>query len=551
MISHPSIHVLWISTTPGDNHQAWRAYLQKLSHIRLTCRSTLPEKLAPYQVVITAQETYTPSEIEQLSSFAHHRGHGWLVWTQPSQTSLPRECGAQPEPLGAPAELRVLFSRPDDPLGARLPDAIYTNECHQTLTATDGQTEAVMYADWRYKHRTMLTRRPLGGGWVAVTTLQDTGHPVVRQILYRLVRQLAGVEGPTAETRAAILGYAPSVGRLHGLGIAATDGLALHAACDLDPRRRAQFETDFPGKRVYADADTLAADASVDLVIVATPPNSHAQLSLQMLAAGKHTVCEKPLALTTREAAAMAEAADTNGRLLCCHQNRRFDADFLAIRQAIRDDMIGDPFYLETFVGGFDHPCGYWHSHAPICGGTTYDWGAHYLDWIAALMPYAVQTVHCTRHQRVWRDVTNADQERIQIRFINGKEAEFVHSDIAAARKPKWYLLGTRGAIVGQWQQVTVHQPDPVHYYETHSIPITEMTPQLTAHQRDEKGRVYARELPAPQLPPFEFHRNLADHIHLGEPLAAPLQDSMQVVAILEAAARSAAKGGTMEVLDE
>ncbi len=551
MILHPNIPILWISASPGGQHPAWQAYLQQLPHIRLTCQTKLPEKLTPYQVVITAQETYTPAEIELLTSFAQRQGHGWLVWAQPSQTALPRVCGAQPEQLDRPAELRVLFSRPDDPLGARLPDAIYANSCRQTLTATDGQSEIVMYADWRYTHRAMLTRRPLENGWVAVTTLQDTEHPVVRQVLYRLLRQLAGEEMAPADTRAAILGYAPSVGRLHGLGLTATDGLALHAACDLDPRRRAQFAIDFPGKRVYAAADALAADASVDLVIVATPPNSHAQLSLQMFAAGKHTVCEKPLALTPRETAAMAEAADTRGRLLCCHQNRRFDADFLAIRQAMGDGLIGDPFYLETFVGGFDHPCGYWHSHAPICGGTTYDWGAHYLDWIVALMPDAVQAVQCTRHKRVWHDVTNADQERIQIRFANGKEAEFIHSDIAAARKPKWYLLGTRGAIMGQWQQVKVHQPDPVHYYETHSIPMTEMTPQLTAHLRDESGRTYTREMPAPRLPPFAFHRNLADHLHLGEPLAAPLRDSMQVVAILEAAARSAARGGTMEVIDE
>lgn len=551
MISHPNIHILWISASSVGQHPAWRAYLQNLPHIRLTRQSKLPEELTPYQVVITTQETYTPTDTEQLAAFARHQGRAWLAWVQPSQTSLPPVCGVQTEPLDTPAELRVLFSQPDDPLGARLPDAIYANGCHQTLTPTDGQTETIMYADWRYTHRAMLTRRPLGNGWVAVTTLQDTDHPVVRQVLYRLIRQLAGEEMATSETRAAILGYAPSVGRLHGLGIEATESLALHAACDLDPRRRAQFEADFPGKRVYADADALAADESVELIIVATPPNTHAQLSLQMLAAGKHTVCEKPLALTARETAEMAEAADTNRRLLCCHQNRRFDADFRAIHQALGDGLIGDLFYLETFVGGFDHPCGYWHSHAPICGGTTYDWGAHYLDWIVALMPQTVKTIQCSRHQRVWHDVTNADQERIQIRFGEGKEAEFIHSDIAAARKPKWYLLGTRGAIIGQWQEVTVHEPDPVHYYETHAIPMTEMTPELTAHLRDEKGRIYTREVPAPQLPPFAFHRNLADHLHMGEPLAAPLRDSMQVVAILEAAARSAAKGGTMEVLNE
>ncbi|HBH27528.1 MAG TPA: hypothetical protein DDX99_01610 [Desulfofustis sp.] len=76
-------------------------------------------------------------------------------------------------------------------------------------------------------------------------------------------------------------------------------------------------------------------------------------------------------------------------------------------------------------------------------------------------MPKPVATVAATRHNRVWHDVTNADQERIQIRFAGGKEAEFIHSDIAAIRKPKWYLLGTDGAIVGEWRDTIVYRSDP------------------------------------------------------------------------------------------
>ena len=549
MISHPKLPILWISDGSRKRVAEFRAYLKSMRHIDLCDQPQLPANLAPYPIIITTQASYTSIEIEQLTRSVKRQGTGWLVLAHPTQVTLPQACGAAPVPLNVAAELRILFDQPNDPLGIRLPDAVYVSGNRHTLDPTDEQTETVMYADWHYDHRAVLTRRPLGNGWVAATTLQDSRHPVVCQVLYRLLRQLAGFQTATDEKRAALLGYAPSVGRLHGLGLAETEGLTLHGACDLDAQRRARFESDFPGRISYADADALAADEAIDLVIVTTPPNTHAQLSMQMLAAGKHVVSEKPLAITTRETAAMAAASQKHGVLLCCHQNRRFDADYLAIRRAAGEGLIGDLFYLETFVGGFEHPCGYWHSHAPICGGTTYDWGAHYLDWIVALMRQTVQTVRCTRQKRVWHDVTNADQERIQIRFEQGGEAEFLHSDIAAARKPKWYLLGTRGAIVGEWRSVNIHQPDAVHYYETHAIPETEMTPQLTAHCRDDDGRIYARELPAPRPAPFAFHRNLADHILLGEPLASPLEDSMQVVAILEAAARSAAQKGSLEVL--
>jgi predicted dehydrogenase len=172
------------------------------------------------------------------------------------------------------------------------------------------------------------------------------------------------------------------------------------------------------------------------------------------------------------------------------------------------------------------------------------------LDWIVSLVQQPVTAVIGTRHKRVWRDVTNADQERIQIRFEDGIEAEFMHSDIAAARKPKWYLLGTRGAITGHWRDVESHTIDADHYYRRHEIPATEMTPELAVFHRRAEGEVIRITPHVGEREPYCFHRNLADHLLLGEPITAPLTDSVKVVTILEAAARSMQRGGTVEALD-
>ena len=269
-----------------------------------------------------------------------------------------------------------------------------------------------------------------------------------------------------------------------------------------------------------------------------------------MMAAGKHVVCEKPLALNRDETGQMAAEADRQKVHLSCHQNRRWDVDYLAIRQALWEGAIGDLFYAETFVGGFHHPCGYWHSHEAVSGGLSYDWGGHYLDWLISLVKSAPVSVMSTRHKRVWHDVTNADQERIQIRFAGGQEAEFIHSDIAAALKPKWYLLGTKGAIVGNWQEQTALTTDPIIYYREEQVPITEKAPELILHRRHSGGPVSSRNLVLPERQLFGFHLNLADHLLTGEPLDAPLKDSMMVIAILEAAARSVANGSTWERID-
>jgi predicted dehydrogenase len=467
-----------------------------------------------------------------------------------SAKPLPEIFGAQIQPVGPAAELRVLFHNCKHAIVQRLPDAIFLNGVYHCFEKIAEDTEIILYTDWHYNHSPVLISRSAGPGKVAATTLQAYGDPFLQKILYRLLRDLAGQDQGRQTLGVALLGYAPSVGKLHGLGAGATPGLALRAVCDLNSERLSQAVRDFSELSAYDSAEDLADDSSVDIVIIATAPNTHAQLAVQMMDAGKHVVCEKPLAISQKETSAMVEMAEKRGVHLSCHQNRRWDVDYLAIKHALLDGLIGDLFYMETFVGGFHHPCGYWHSHNEISGGLTYDWGGHYIDWIVSLIPERVKTVISTRQKRVWHDVTNADQERIQIRFAGGQEAEFIHSDIAAVRKPKWYLLGTRGAIVGHWKDVVEYEIDPDLYFKQHDIPATEMPADLTLYGRHHSGQIFTQSLAIPKRQHYLFHQNIADHLLTGEPLVAPLEHSVRVVAILEAAAKSAANGGNLEVLD-
>ncbi|UCF01594.1 MAG: Gfo/Idh/MocA family oxidoreductase [Deltaproteobacteria bacterium] len=550
MIVHPPTAILFVTDRDDSSLQSLLSYLHNIGHLKLNIEPQMVKDLSPYDVVVTQNTAAFASDNERLTKFVHGGG-GWLGLVRLSDKPLPQLFGAQPNPIGPEAELRVLFKNKDQPLATRLPEAVYLRGCYQPLDKRSEDTETVLYADWHYQHGPVLVRRTAGEGQVACTTLQAYDDPAFQQILYRLLRWLAGHFDPHLTYGVGLLGYAQSVGHPHGLGIEATPGLILRAACDVDQQRREQAQQDFPRVKTHESADGLATDPEVDMVIVATPPNTHAKLSLQMMAAGKHVICEKPLALNSKETAAMVEMAEKQQVHLSCHQNRRWDVDYLAIKQALAEGLIGELFYLETFVGGFNHPCGYWHSHEAISGGTTYDWGAHYLDWVVSLMPGPVSTVVSTRHNRVWHDVSNADQERIQIRLAGGQEAEFIHSDIAAVRKPKWYLLGTEGAIVGHWRDVSTYEIDPVLYFHQHDIPTTEMVPNLTLHRRHHSGEIVAQKLALPKREHYLFHRNLADHLLTGEPIVAPLDDSVRVVRILEAAARSAAKGGTVEVLND
>jgi predicted dehydrogenase len=245
---------------------------------------------------------------------------------------------------------------------------------------------------------------------------------------------------------------------------------------------------------------------------------------LAALEAGKHVVCEKPFAVRTEEADRMIDAAAARGLVLTVFQSRRWDPDYLAMRDVVRSGRIGEPFYMESFIGGHDHPCDLWHSHEPISGGMIYDWGSHYFDWILQLFPDTVRSVAAQAHKRVWHDVTNADQVRVDLTFAGGAQATFLQSDIAAARKPKWYLLGTQGAIVGEWADEAVPSdfPAQVKVFRPGGEEV------LTLAPRDKTG----------------FYRNLADHLAWGEPLAVTAEEARRTVAVMEAASQSIAQGG-------
>jgi predicted dehydrogenase len=550
MIFNLPISILFIREAEEEVLTSFSTFLRSISHIRLSEIAQLPHDLSSYDIVITCNTRLSDATIDRLTRFVQ-AGGGWQMFVNLSERPLPQILGVQQDPLGPATELRVHFEKAEHPLAARLPDVVYLKGRYHALSKTVEDTETILYADWQYSHKSVLTHRRVGQGNVACTSLQAYSDPALQRILYRLLCQLAGRRMRQNPLGVGILGYAPSVGRIHGLGAEMTPGLALRAVCDLNPDQRDRARSDFPDVKTYESTEEFADAADLDLVIVATPPDTHARLCLQMMGVGKHVVCEKPLALNCRETDAMKEMATNQGVHLSCHQNRRWDPDYLAIKQSLVDGLIGSLFYLESFVGGFHHPCGYWHSHTPVSGGTSYDWGAHYLDWIVSLIPERVEAVVGSRHKRVWKDITNADQERIQVRFSGGIEAEFIHSDIAAAPKPKWFLLGTEGAIVGNWRKVTSHEFDPDHYYQRHDIPATEMVPDLTVFRRHHSGEVVRINPAIPNRDHNRFHSNLADHLLLGEPIAAPLDDSVKVVAILEAAARSMANGGTVEVVND
>ncbi|MHB1501907.1 MAG: Gfo/Idh/MocA family oxidoreductase, partial [Candidatus Dormibacteria bacterium] len=404
--------------------------------------------------------------------------------------------------------------------------------------------EILLSTTWRSREVPIAYARNHGAGrvfyWGLGETVDAYASEDMRGLLYRAVRHVAGWE-ERASLGVGLLGFG-AIGPEHTAAISRTAGLRLTAVCDRSPERLRAALADGAEPALLTEADRLLAHPEVDVVVVSTPPNTHAALAQRALEAGKHVVVEKPFCLTSAQADRLLAAAQAADLVLTVYQSRRWDPDYLALLDLVRSGALGEIFRVEAFVGGFEHPCHLWHSDSEVSGGVIYDWGAHYLDWILQLLPAPVLQVDATRQNRVWHDVTNDDQFEIRLRFEGGAEASFLHSDIAAARKPKWYVLGTRAAVVGQWREAVLSSQGPNGLVEEH-LPVSDLPCELHVLRPAGRGLSHDERLSLPPVPEAAFYRNLAGHLLAREPLAVTPEFARRNIQVMEAALQAAEAG--------
>src|SRR5688572_18163161 len=138
--------------------------------------------------------------------------------------------------------------------------------------------------------------------------------------------------------RVALIGYGYAGRVFHAPLIRAVQGLSLDFVASRDA---AKVHADLPGVEVIDDPLRAATDPRADLVVIASPNDSHAPLARSALQTGRNVVVDKPFTLSLGEARELAALAEETGRLLSVFQNRRWDTDFLAIREAISEGAIG------------------------------------------------------------------------------------------------------------------------------------------------------------------------------------------------------------------
>jgi predicted dehydrogenase len=188
---------------------------------------------------------------------------------------------------------------------------------------------------------------------------------------------------------AAVIGV--GVGTAHIEGYLACPNAKLAALCDADPKRLAQAKERYGVERTYTDIAELLRQDDIQAVSVALPNDLHAPISIQALEAGKHVLCEKPLAISGDSAQGIVDARDKSGKKLMVCFNYRYRPDARWLKQLIHDGKMGDAYFAKAgWIRNSGIPgWGGWFTRKERSGGgPLIDLGVHILDMSLWLLDY-------------------------------------------------------------------------------------------------------------------------------------------------------------------
>ena len=243
--------------------------------------------------------------------------------------------------------------------------------------------------------------------------------------------------------RVGLIGYGYAGKTFHAPLIAAVPALELAAVASSGA---AKVRADWPGVAVHATPAELIARDDIDLVVIATPNDTHHPLARDALLAGRNVVVDKPFTVTLDDARALVTLARERGRLLSVFHNRRWDGDFLTLKRMVDDGALGRVVEMSSRHDRWRPEVRQrWRESAGPGAGLWFDLGPHLVD-------QAVQLFGPPRGITLQRDLTRDgaladDWFHAHLRY----DRLHVHlhaSMLAADSAPRFTLHGTGGSFV-------------------------------------------------------------------------------------------------------
>lgn len=200
---------------------------------------------------------------------------------------------------------------------------------------------------------------------------------------------------------------AGGISNCHISGYKALENVEIYAVCDINEQRAKDCAKKNNIKHVFTDYNEMLALSELDAVSICTWNNVHAPATIAALKAGKHVLCEKPMAINAIEAQQMVDAEKESGKILMVGFVRRFGNDAKILKDFIDNGMMGDIYYAKaSYLRRYGCPGGWFGDRKYSGGGPLIDLGVHVIDLVRYLMgkPAAVSITGATFNKLGARD---------------------------------------------------------------------------------------------------------------------------------------------------
>jgi predicted dehydrogenase len=341
----------------------------------------------------------------------------------------------------------------------------------------------------------------------------------------------------------AIVGYGGQ-GAWHAVWAGKSDVVSLAGIYDIAEKRVEAAKAN--GIHTYASLEELVSDPKVDIVLCATPNDVHKDIVVSALNAGKHVICEKPVALSVGEFDEMVEAAKNNGKILSVHQNRRWDVDFLAIKSLVESGEIGEVINIESRIHGSRGIPSDWRCHKAPGGGMILDWGVHLIDQMLKLITSKITKVYCETTNITTNEVD--DGFNLHLTFEDGKRATVEVGTYNFIAMPRFYMQTKSGsALIEDWQK-KCQVAKLKAWNEKEVLPVqTAAGITKTMAPRDELT-IDSYELERPSSDVHDFYRNYVAAVNGECEQLIKNCEVRRVLLVMEAAFKSAELGEALKV---
>ncbi len=249
---------------------------------------------------------------------------------------------------------------------------------------------------------------------------------------------------PQLPIKTALLAYGMSGKVFHAPFINKNKYFELYAVCE---RTKNEAQKDYPTIITYPSIETLLADSNIELVIINTPNNTHFQFASQALDAGKHILVEKPFCVTQAQAQQLFTLGMDKNLKVMAYQNRRYDSDFLSVKQVVESGKLGKiteaHFRFDRFKNTIS-PKKFKETAIPG-SGIFYDLGAHVLDQAIALFGHPSSF---TKTYGRFRENTQVDDyAQAHLIYPDGKNVFITTNMLVLKPQAAYTIYGTNGTF--------------------------------------------------------------------------------------------------------